>query len=91
MDLDLLHELAQPNTTKIVLCSLDGLGGLPRQGTGKSELETARLPNLHALAARAHQLDQMHQPPVDLRVGAIGCVLLEIVCLDNAPSVEGFG
>src|SRR6516225_3370004 len=53
MDLDLLHELAQPNTTKIVLCSLDGLGGLPRPGTGKSELETARLPNLHALAARS--------------------------------------
>jgi len=53
MDLDLLHELTQPNTTKIVLCSLDGLGGLPRPGTGKSELETARLPNLHALAARS--------------------------------------
>ena len=53
MDLGLLHELAQPNTTKIVLCSLDGLGGLPRPATGKSELETARLPNLHALAARS--------------------------------------
>src|SRR5262245_30320804 len=53
MDLGLLHELAQPNTTKIVLCSLDGLGGLPHPDTGKSELETARIPNLHALAARA--------------------------------------
>jgi 2,3-bisphosphoglycerate-independent phosphoglycerate mutase len=53
MDLGLLHDLAQPNTTKIVLCSLDGLGGLPRPATGKSELETARLPNLHALAARS--------------------------------------
>jgi 2,3-bisphosphoglycerate-independent phosphoglycerate mutase len=53
MDLDLLHDLAQPNTTKIVLCSLDGLGGLPRPATGKSELETARLPNLHAVAARS--------------------------------------
>jgi 2,3-bisphosphoglycerate-independent phosphoglycerate mutase len=53
MDLALLHDLAQSNTTKIVLCSLDGLGGLPRPATGKSELETARLPNLHALAARS--------------------------------------
>src|SRR5499433_4148437 len=53
MDLGLLHDLAQSNTTKIVLCSLDGLGGLPRPATGKSELETARLPNLHALAARS--------------------------------------
>jgi len=36
-----------------VLCSLDGLGGLPRPETGKSELETARISNLHALAGRA--------------------------------------
>jgi len=43
----------QPATTKIVLCSLDGLGGLPRPATGKSELETARVPTLHALAARS--------------------------------------
>src|SRR3990172_5462169 len=53
MDLELLSGLAQPNTTKIVLCSLDGLGGLPRPETGKSELETARISNLHALAGRA--------------------------------------
>src|SRR6266511_873977 len=53
MDLALLHDLAQPNTTKVILCSLDGLGGLPRPGTGKSELETASLPNLHALASRS--------------------------------------
>src|SRR5258705_12384390 len=53
MDLEFLHALVQPATTKIVLCSLDGLGGLPRPGTGKSELETARVPTLHALAARS--------------------------------------
>src|SRR5438132_8992272 len=53
MDLGLLRSLAQPATTKIILCSLDGLGGLPRPGTGKSELETAALPILHALAARS--------------------------------------
>jgi 2,3-bisphosphoglycerate-independent phosphoglycerate mutase len=53
MDLGLLRSLAQPATTKIILCSLDGLGGLPRPGTGKSELETAGLPILHALASRS--------------------------------------
>jgi 2,3-bisphosphoglycerate-independent phosphoglycerate mutase len=53
MDLELLRGLAQPSQAKIVLCSLDGLGGLPRPETGKSELETARIPNLDALAARS--------------------------------------
>ncbi|HXA95291.1 MAG TPA: phosphoglycerate mutase, partial [Candidatus Dormibacteraeota bacterium] len=53
MDLGFLHSLAQPAATKIVLCSLDGLGGLPRPESGKSELETARIPTLHGLAGRA--------------------------------------
>ena len=53
MDLDLLRTLVVNHSTKIVLCSLDGLGGLPRPGTGQSELAVARLPNLHALAARS--------------------------------------
>jgi len=48
--LDLIRSLVVENTTKIVLLSLDGLGGLPRPETGRSELETARLPNLSALA-----------------------------------------
>ena len=30
---------------------IDGLGGLPDPKTGKTELETARIPNLDALAA----------------------------------------
>ena len=51
--LDLIRSLAVENTTKIVLLSLDGLGGLPRAETGKSELETARIPNLDALAGAA--------------------------------------
>lgn len=36
---------------KIILLVLDGLGGLPHPATGLSELETARLPNLHRIAA----------------------------------------
>jgi 2,3-bisphosphoglycerate-independent phosphoglycerate mutase len=51
--LDLIRSLAVEGTSKIVLASLDGLGGLPRPETGRSELETARLPNLGALATAA--------------------------------------
>jgi len=36
--------------TKIILLVIDGLGGLPRPETGKTELETANTPNLDKLA-----------------------------------------
>jgi 2,3-bisphosphoglycerate-independent phosphoglycerate mutase len=49
--LDLIGPLVIDNQTKIVLLSLDGLGGLPRPDTGRSELETAQLPNLDRLAS----------------------------------------
>src|SRR5499426_3834671 len=51
--LDVIAPLVVQNTTKIVLISLDGLGGLPRPETGRSELETAHLPNLAQLATEA--------------------------------------
>jgi 2,3-bisphosphoglycerate-independent phosphoglycerate mutase len=37
--------------TNILMLVIDGLGGLPHPDTGKSELETAELPNLDRLAA----------------------------------------
>ncbi|HUI69872.1 MAG TPA: phosphoglycerate mutase, partial [Spirochaetia bacterium] len=49
----LMEELSTSNPKKIVLLVLDGLGGLPREKGGKTELETARTPNLDALAAAA--------------------------------------
>lgn len=51
MGLNFLHELITPAHTKIVMLVMDGLGGLPLEPGGKTELETARTPNLDALAA----------------------------------------
>jgi 2,3-bisphosphoglycerate-independent phosphoglycerate mutase len=53
MSLELIRSLVVPNTTKLVLLSADGLGGLPSLETGRSELESATLPNLDALAVRS--------------------------------------
>src|SRR5712691_6536009 len=46
---DLIRELREDNSSKIVLFVADGLGGLPQEQGGKTELETARTPNLDAL------------------------------------------
>jgi len=43
---NLIRELREENQTKIVLLVADGLGGLPLELGGKTELETARTPNL---------------------------------------------
>jgi 2,3-bisphosphoglycerate-independent phosphoglycerate mutase len=46
---NLLKELKRENGSKIVLIVADGLGGLPLLPGGKTELETARTPNLDRL------------------------------------------
>jgi 2,3-bisphosphoglycerate-independent phosphoglycerate mutase len=47
----LIRQLQESNGSKIVMLVADGLGGLPIERGGKTELETARTPNLDALAA----------------------------------------
>ncbi len=60
MDLELIAKLQQPADTKIVLLVMDGLGGLPQEAGGPTELEAAQTPNLDALAARS--ICGLHQP-----------------------------
>lgn len=48
----LTRQLQRQNGSKIVLLVADGLGGLPLEPGGLTELETARTPHLDALARR---------------------------------------
>jgi 2,3-bisphosphoglycerate-independent phosphoglycerate mutase len=46
------HHLALDRDSKIILLVIDGVGGLPHPVSGRTELETARTPNLDGLAQR---------------------------------------
>ena len=50
IDIEELRDCYMNTSSKMVLLVVDGLGGLAHPGTGKSELETAHIPNLDALA-----------------------------------------
>ena len=51
MNQKLVKDISRQSSTKIIMLVLDGLGGLPDPQTGKTELETANIQNLDALAA----------------------------------------
>ena len=53
MDLEFVHKRISPAQTKIAMIIMDGLGGLPLEPGGKTELESAHTPNLDALAAQS--------------------------------------
>jgi hypothetical protein len=53
MESDFLQKLIQPAQTKIAMIIMDGLGGLPLEPGGQTELESACTPNLDALAAQS--------------------------------------
>jgi 2,3-bisphosphoglycerate-independent phosphoglycerate mutase len=53
LDLDLMRELSVKTDSKIVLLVIDGLGGLPMDPFGRTELEAAVTPTLDSLAARS--------------------------------------
>src|SRR5512136_1746031 len=53
MEPEFIDSLVIPNDTKIIFLIMDGLGGLPMEGLDLTELETARTPNLDALAMKS--------------------------------------
>jgi 2,3-bisphosphoglycerate-independent phosphoglycerate mutase len=53
VNLKFLQGLIVPAQTRIAMVIMDGLGGLPLEPGGKTELETARTPNLDMLAGQS--------------------------------------
>ncbi len=51
--MELIRRISRSSPAKIVLLVVDGLGGLPKPETGKTELETANTPNLDRLATES--------------------------------------
>lgn len=60
MKLTQIANIVHPSDRKILLLVLDGLGGLPLETGGLTELETARTPNLDALLPKGGC--GLHQP-----------------------------
>ncbi|MDD5038622.1 MAG: 2,3-bisphosphoglycerate-independent phosphoglycerate mutase [Dehalococcoidales bacterium] len=50
ISLEAIRQISRSSPSKIILLVIDGLGGLPYPETGKTELESARTPNLNKLA-----------------------------------------
>lgn len=53
MNHEIMKKLSTKNDKKMVMLILDGLGGLPDEKTGKTELEAANCPNLDDLAKKS--------------------------------------
>ncbi|MEK7474835.1 MAG: 2,3-bisphosphoglycerate-independent phosphoglycerate mutase [Candidatus Coatesbacteria bacterium] len=53
VSLEFIAKLARPNTTKILLVVMDGLGGIPGGPKGLTGLDEAKTPNFDAIAPRA--------------------------------------
>ena len=51
--MNIIKEISEPSDSRIVMLVMDGLGGLPLEPGGLTELEAANTPNLDALAARS--------------------------------------
>ncbi|MBI4965284.1 MAG: 2,3-bisphosphoglycerate-independent phosphoglycerate mutase [Desulfomonile tiedjei] len=68
-DLDLMRSLTQKADTKIVLLVMDGLGGLPREVGGPTELEAAATPNMDRMA-REGMLGLMHTVGIGISPGS---------------------
>ena len=70
MDFEFIKPLIKSDAKgKIVMLVMDGLGGLPLTPDGKTELETAQIPNMDALAAKS-SLGLHHSVPYGITPGS---------------------
>ncbi len=51
ISLEQLSKICIRSQSRIILLVMDGLGGIPEPKSGKTELQSARIPNLHRLAS----------------------------------------
>jgi 2,3-bisphosphoglycerate-independent phosphoglycerate mutase len=68
-DLDLMRTLTRKGDHKTVLLVMDGLGGLPKEAGGPTELEAAATPNLDRLAGEG-MLGLLHPVGIGLSPGS---------------------
>ncbi len=68
-DLDLMTSLTRKSASKIVLLVMDGLGGLPRETLGPTELEAADTPHMNRLA-REGMVGLMHTVGIGISPGS---------------------
>ena len=85
---ELVRELREPADTKIVLLVADGIGGLPLEPGGKTELETASHPNLDDVRPGRGERAERPRPARDhprQRAGAPGAVRLRPAGIPHRP------
>ena len=68
-DLEMIRSLTQKTGSKIVLLVMDGLGGLPRELLGPTELEAADTPHMNRLA-REGMVGLMHPVGIGISPGS---------------------
>jgi len=87
---ELISRLAHDTGGKIILLVMDGLGGLPQTPDGLTELETAKTPNMDALA-KAPQVHNRRRTGIlaGAAVMLIAAFVIVLAAINRPPSTPG--